>query len=41
MRNGQVFHAHGPVRWGRDWALRLAGPVLMDQPWLYSHKVLG
>lgn len=41
MRNGKVFHAHGPVRWGRDWALRLAGPVLMDQPWLYGHKVLG
>ena len=41
MRNGQVFHARGPVRWGRDWALRLAGPVLMDQPWLYVHKVLG
>lgn len=41
MRNGQVFHARGPVRWGRDWALRLAGPVLMDQPWLYGHKVLG
>lgn len=36
IRNGQVFHAHGPMRWGRDLGLRLAGPMLMDQPWLYG-----
>ena len=41
VRNGQVFHARGPVRWGRDLGLRLAGPALMDQPWLYGHKVLA
>ena len=37
MRNGEVFHAQGPMRWGRDLGLRLAGPRLMDQPWLYGH----
>ena len=37
MRNGQVFHAQGPMRWGRDLGLRVAGPWLMDQPWLYGH----
>lgn len=36
MRHGMIFHAQGPLRWGRDWALRLAGPVLMDQAWLYG-----
>ncbi len=35
IRNGQIFHATGPVRWGRDMALRLAGAHLMDVPWLY------
>ncbi len=37
MRNGQVFHAQGPMRWGRDLGLRVVGPWLMDQPWLYGH----
>ena len=41
VRNGQVFHARGPMRWGRDLGLRLAAPMLMDQPWLYGHKVLA
>jgi salicylate hydroxylase len=36
IRNGQVFHARGPMRWGRDLGLRLAGSMLMDQPWLYG-----
>ena len=36
IRNGQLFHARGPMRWGRDLGLRLAGPMLMDQPWLYG-----
>jgi salicylate hydroxylase len=40
IRNGQVFHARGPMRWGRDLGLRLAGPQLMDQPWLYGHQVI-
>ena len=34
-RNGRIFHATGPVRWGRDAALRLLGPRLLDLPWLY------
>jgi salicylate hydroxylase len=34
-RNGRIFHARGPVRWGRDLALRLGGERLLDQPWLY------
>lgn len=41
VRNGQVFHARGPMRWGRDVGLRLAAPMLMDQPWLYGHNVLA
>lgn len=35
IRNGHIFHAIGPVRWGRDMALRLLGGRLMDVPWLY------
>ncbi len=35
-RNGEVFHASGPMAWARNTALRLAGPRLMDQPWLYG-----
>ncbi|MBO9645871.1 MAG: FAD-dependent monooxygenase [Pseudacidovorax sp.] len=35
-RNGRIFHLGGPARWGRDMVMRLAGPALMDQPWLYA-----
>ena len=35
IRNGQIFHAQGPVQLGRDMALRLLGPRLLDVPWLY------
>ena len=35
VRNGRIFHATGPVRWGRDWSLRLLGQRLLDVPWLY------
>jgi len=35
LRNGRIFHATGPVRWGRDVAMRLLGPRLLDVPWLY------
>jgi salicylate hydroxylase len=35
IRNGRIFHATGPVRWGRDAALRLLGERLLDVPWLY------
>ncbi len=35
IRNGQIFHATGLVRWGRDVSLRLLGQRLLDVPWLY------
>lgn len=35
IRNGNIFHATGPVRWGRDLSMRLLGGKLMDVPWLY------
>ena len=35
IRNGEIFHATGLMRWGRDSALRLLGSRLMDVPWLY------
>jgi salicylate hydroxylase len=35
-RNGQVFHASGVLRVGRDIALKLAGAKLMAMPWLYG-----
>lgn len=35
-RNGQIFHAQGPVRWGRDLSMRLLGERLLDVPWLYA-----
>ena len=41
VRNGQVFHARGPMRWARDVGLHFAAPMLMDQPWLYGHQVLA
>jgi salicylate hydroxylase len=36
IRNGQIFHMQGPLRWGRDLALKLLGESLMDVPWLYA-----
>jgi salicylate hydroxylase len=35
-RNGRIFHATGPVRWGRNLAMRLLGERLLDMPWLYG-----
>lgn len=35
IRNGQIFHAKGPMRWGRDAAMGLLGTRLLDVPWLY------
>ena len=35
QRNGRIFHATGPLRWGRDAGLRLLGARLLDLPWLY------
>lgn len=37
IRNGQIFHATGAMRLGRDLGLRLMGARLMDVPWLYGH----
>jgi salicylate hydroxylase len=34
-RNGVIFHAQGPLRWGRDLAMRVLGERLLDQGWLY------
>jgi salicylate hydroxylase len=36
LRNGQIFHATGPMRWGRDLAMKLMGERLLDMPWLYG-----
>jgi salicylate hydroxylase len=36
LRNGQIFHAAGPMRWGRDVAMKLIGEKLLDVPWLYG-----
>jgi len=38
VRNGQIFHATGPMRVGRDVGLRLMGARLMDVPWLYGYR---
>jgi salicylate hydroxylase len=37
LRNGAIFHASGPLRWGRDLSMRLLGEKLLDLPWLYGH----
>ncbi|QXL85623.1 FAD-dependent monooxygenase [Comamonas sp. NLF-1-9] len=34
-RNGQIFHAVGPLRLARDLSLRLLGERILDLPWLY------
>jgi len=34
-RNGEIFHATGPMRWGRNFAMNLLGERLLDNPWLY------
>ncbi len=36
QRNGTLFHAGGLLRWGRDSAMRLLGPKLIDVPRLYA-----
>jgi salicylate hydroxylase len=36
IRNGRIFHASGPVAWGRNLSMRLMGERLMDVPWLYG-----
>ena len=38
LRNGQIFHATGLLRQGRDAAMKLMGERLLDLPWLYGFK---
>ena len=38
QRNGQIFHAQGLLRWGRDASMKLLGEKLMDMPWLYGYR---
>jgi salicylate hydroxylase len=36
LRNGRIFHATGPMRLGRDVALKVLGERLLDSEWLYG-----
>ena len=36
IRNGEIFHATGLTRLGRNLVMRLLGERLLDQPWLYG-----
>jgi salicylate hydroxylase len=36
LRNGQIFHAEGVMRWGRDASMKLLGAKILDMPWLYG-----
>ncbi|WP_416547990.1 FAD-dependent monooxygenase [Limnohabitans sp. DCL3] len=36
IRNGQIFHATGPMAVGRNLSMRLMGERVMDLPWLYG-----
>lgn len=38
IRNGQIFHASGPMAWGRNLALAASGGQVMDVPWLYAAR---
>jgi len=38
IRNGEIFHATGPMQWARDVGLRTLGEKLMDMPWLYGYE---
>jgi salicylate hydroxylase len=35
-RNATIFHASGALKFARDAVMRIAGPRLLDQPWLYA-----
>jgi salicylate hydroxylase len=37
QRNALIFHAAGPLRWGRDLGMRMLGERLIDLPWLYGY----
>jgi salicylate hydroxylase len=36
IRNGRIFHAAGPVAWGRNLSMLITGGGVMDVPWLYG-----
>lgn len=36
IRNGQIFHSTGLVRFGRDASIKLLGERVLDVPWLYG-----
>lgn len=36
IKNGEIYHLTGPLRLGRDLAMRVLGKGLLDQPWLYG-----
>ena len=38
IRNGDIFHLKGPMQFGRDLAIRVLGPKLLDVPWLYGER---
>lgn len=38
LRNGQIFHADGVVRFGRDFAMKVLGERVLDLPWLYGRS---
>jgi salicylate hydroxylase len=38
IRNGVIFHATGPMCWGRDAAMRVLGRRVLDLPWLYQES---
>jgi salicylate hydroxylase len=38
VRNGEIFHATGLRRWGRDTAMKLFGARMIDVPWLYRGR---
>lgn len=35
IRNGEIFHAKGLIRLGRDLSMKMLGQRLLDVPWLY------
>ena len=41
LGNGEIFHATGLKRWGRDIAMQLLGSRLLDQPWLYGERLIS
>ena len=38
LRNGNIFHATGLMRAGRDAAMKLLGERIVDMPWLYGYR---